>query len=216
MAKRVLLIVGLVAVALTAYATGFYENLNLESIRTLVQDAGWWGPPIFVAAFLIQGMALSPAFPFLLAAALIWPPWEAFALNMAGCMASCLIGFVYTRTLGRELVERRLPESMRRFEKRVVERELGTVVLLRTTFFLAPYAHWALGLSPVRWPAYLLGSAIGCVPWVVGFTFFGSVVMEWAERQGPRLWLVLGGVLLLVIAAIVWRRVTSTPEPEDS
>lgn len=216
MVKRILLIGGFVVVAIGAYLSGFYENLGLDAIRDFVRDAGWWGPPLFVAAFLIQGMALAPAFPFLLAAALIWPPWEAFALNMAGCMASCLIGFAYTRTLGRDVVEKRLPASMRRFEKRIEERELVTVIVMRAMFFLGPYAHWALGLSPVRWPAYLLGSAIGCVPWVIGFTFFGSVVMAWAGRQGPRLWLVIGGVVLVVLAAVVWRRVTTQRAAEDT
>lgn len=209
MTKRLLLIALFVAAGATAWATGFYEHLNLESIRTFVLDAGWLGPPLFVAVFLIQGMALAPAFPFLLAAGFIWPPWQAFALNMAGCLASCLIGFVYTRTLGRELVEKRLPDSMRRFESRVVERALPTVIVVRTMFFLGPYAHWALGLSPVNLRVYLLGSAIGCIPWVVGFTFFGSFVMEWAEQQSPMLWLVLGGVVLLIIMATAWRRITA-------
>lgn len=208
--KRWLLLLLLVAVGLAAWAAGLYQHLNVESIRGLVRSAGWFGPPLFVALFLLQGMALSPAFPFLLAAGFIWPPWQAFGLNMAGCLASCLIGFFYARTLGRDLVAARLPESMRRFEARVVERELPTVILMRTLFFVGPYVHWALGLSPVSLRAYVIGSLIGCLPWVIGFTFFGSVGLEWAQEQGPQLWVPLGVVGVAAAAALVWRRLVAS------
>ena len=207
--KRWLLVLLFVAAGVAVWATGLYEQLNVESIRGLVLDAGWLGPPIFVSLFLLQGMALSPGFPFLLAAGFIWPPWQAFGLNMAGCLASCLIGFFYARTLGRDLVADRLPASMRRFEARVAERALPTVILMRTMFFIGPYVHWALGLSPVSLRAYVIGSLIGCLPWVIGFTFFGSVGLEWAQEQGPQLWVALGAVALVVVAALVWRRLAS-------
>jgi uncharacterized membrane protein YdjX (TVP38/TMEM64 family) len=207
--KRWLLLFLFLAAGITVWATGLYEHLSIESIRELVLAAGWLGPLLFVSLFLVQGMALAPGFPFLLAAGFIWSPWEAFAWNMAGCLASCLIGFGYARTLGRDLVAERLPERMRQFETRVVERALTTVIVVRSMFFIAPYAHWAMGLSPVSLRAYVLGSLIGCLPWVIGFTFFGSVVMDWAAEQSLRLWVALGGVALLVIIALVWRRVTS-------
>ncbi|MBW2269858.1 MAG: TVP38/TMEM64 family protein [Deltaproteobacteria bacterium] len=209
MLKRWLLVLLFVAAAVVAWATGLYEHLSIESIRSFVLAAGWLGPPLFVALFLVQGMALVPGFPFLLAAGFIWPPWQAFALNMAGSLASCLIGFFYARTLGRELVAARLPARMRRFEAAVVERAVPTVIAMRMTFYLAPYAHWAMGLSPVSLRAYVLGSFIGCLPWVIGFTFFGRGVLEWLGEQSPHLWFALGGIALLVLMALVWRRVTS-------
>jgi len=207
--KRWLLLLAFVAAAAAAWASGLYEHLNIESISALVVTAGWFGPPLFVALFLLQGMALSPGFPFLLAAGFIWPPWEAFVWNMAGSLASCLIGFAYARTLGRDLVADRLPARMRQFEARIVDRAVPTVIVMRSMFFIAPYAHWALGLSPVSLRAYVFGSLIGCLPWVIGFTFFGSVAMDWAAEQSVGVWVALGGVLLLATMAIVWRRVTT-------
>lgn len=207
MAKRWLLLLGFIAAAVAVWATGLYEHLNIESIRELVVSAGWLGPPLFVSLFLLQGMALSPGFPFLLAAGFIWPPWEAFLWNMTGCLASCLIGFAYARTLGRDIVAERLPARMREFEARVVDRAVPTVVVMRGMFFIAPYVHWALGLSPVGLPAYIVGSLIGCLPWVIGFTFFGAFLMDWAAEQNPQFWVAFGGVALLALMALVWRRV---------
>ena len=205
--KRWLPIAVLGVLLVTAWATGLYQHLTIESIRGFVIGAGWLGPLVFLAGFALEGVALCPAFPFLLSAALVWPPWEAFALNLTGSLLSCVVGFTYARSIGRDAVAERLPERMRRFEARVVERELETVVLVRLVFFISPLAHWALGLSPVSKRAYLTGSLIGMLPWVAGFTFFGGALMEWGSRQGPEFWLaVLGGVALLLGAAFLRRR----------
>lgn len=216
MSKRWPLLALLVALLATAWATGLYEHLGIDSIRAAVASAGWLGPPIFLAGFIPAGLALAPAFPFLLAAALVWPPWQAFLMNLAGAMLSALVGFTYARTLGREAVAKRLPERMRRFEARVVERELETVILLRLLFFISPFAHWALGLSPVRRRAYLLGTLLGCLPWVAGFSFFAGHVMEWGGRQEPEFWFAVGGGLLLLLGVLALRRrrnnaTTATP-----
>ena len=187
-------------------------------MRGLVEDAGWWGPVLLIALFGLEGLGVVPAFPFLLTAAAIWPPAEALAINMIGALWASLVGFTYARTLGREFIAERLPERMRRFERRIAERAIPTVIVIRLIFFLAPYAHWALGLSPVSLRAYLVGTAIGYVPWVVAFTFFGGVLVEWASRQPVEFWIVVGAAAVLgLVAAGAWRvfRKQAAPESGD-
>lgn len=216
--KPILLVVLLVGGIGTAWASGLFQDIDLETLRRLVEDAGWWGPVLLITLFGLEGLGVVPAFPFLLTAAAIWPPVEAFAINMIGAMWASLVGFAYARTLGREFIAARLPERMRRFERRIAERAIPTVIGIRLMFFLAPYAHWALGLSPVSLRAYLVGTAIGYVPWVVAFTFFGGILVEWASRQPTEFWLVCGAVAALALAAVIaWRvlRRPATPESGD-
>ncbi len=212
--KPILFVVLLVGGIVTAWATGLFQDVTLETVRGLVEDAGWWGPVLLIAFFGLEGLGVVPAFPFLLTAAAVWPPAEAFAINMIGALWASLVGFAYARTLGREFIAERLPERMRRFERRIAERAIPTVIVIRLIFFLAPYAHWALGLSPVSLRAYLLGTAIGFLPWVVAFTFFGGVLVDWVSAQSREFWIVAGAALALALAGtIIWRNRRSEASP---
>jgi len=216
--KPILLVVLLVVGIATAWASGLFQDVTLDNVRTLVEEVGWWGPLLLIALFGLEGLGIVPAFPFLVTAAAVWPPAEALVINMIGALWASLVGFAYARTLGREFIAARLPDRMRRFERRIVERAIPTVIVIRLMFFLAPYAHWALGLSPVSLRAYIIGTLIGFLPWVVAFTFFGGAIVDWASRQPLEFWLV-GGAMAGVglVAVVAWRvfRGQSAPESGD-
>ena len=204
--KPILLLALLAGGIATAWATGLFDELTLEGVRNLVEDAGWWGPLVLIALFGLEGLGIVPAFPFLVTAAAVWPPFEAFVINMIGALWASVVGFTYVRTLGREFIAERLPERMRRFERRIEERAIPTVIGIRLMFFVVPYAHWALGLSPVSLRAYLVGTTIGYVPWVIAFTFFGNAMVEWGSRQPLEVWIGIAGVGLLTFLAVrTWR-----------
>jgi uncharacterized membrane protein YdjX (TVP38/TMEM64 family) len=183
-----------------------HQHLNLTSLRALVERAGWWGPVVFVALFSLEGFGV-PGFPFLVTAIALWPPWQAFALNWLGCMAATAVGFWYARTLGRDFVAARLPERMRGFERRVVERGFHTVFLIRLLLFIAPYIHWALGLSPIGFRTYMVASGLAYLPTVAVVTFFGAAAFAWLTAESRAAWAAaIGGALALVVATVVWRR----------
>jgi LPXTG-motif cell wall-anchored protein len=77
-----------------------------------------------------------------------------------------------------------------------------TVILVRLFFFLAAPAHWALGLSPVRFRPFVIGSAIGFVPGMLLVSFAGRPLYEWLSRQSREAWLALAGLSLLGAAAL--------------
>jgi len=195
--KPILFVVLLLGGVGTAWATGLFDEVTLDTLRGLVVEAGGWGPVLFIGLFGLEGLGVVPAFPFLLTAAVVWEPMEALAINMLGALCASVVGFAYARTLGRDFIAARLPERMRRFERRIVERAIPTVIGIRLMFFVAPWAHWALGLSPVSLRTYLVGTAIGFLPWIVGFTFFGKAMIEWGSRQSSEVWLGIGAAAVL-------------------
>jgi len=83
-------------------------------------------------------------------------------------------------------------------------------------FFLAPWAHWALGLSPVSLRAYLVGTAIGYIPWIVAFTFFGAAIVEWGSQQPSEVWIgIATAAVLSFIAVGLWRIFRPDTAPES-
>jgi uncharacterized membrane protein YdjX (TVP38/TMEM64 family) len=210
--KRVLLLVLLLGVAATVWLTGAYEYANVDSVRAAVEGAGFWGPVLFVLLFGLEGLGIVPGLLFMLTAIVLWPPGQALILNWLGALMAGIVGFTYARTLGREFIAARLPERIRRFERRVVERSLRTVIVIRLAFFISPPAHWALGLSPVSFGNFVLGSAIGNVPWVLGITLLGAPLLDWFANQSREMWLNLAlTVLLALLAWRIWRRQEGRP-----
>jgi uncharacterized membrane protein YdjX (TVP38/TMEM64 family) len=204
--KRILLVALLLGALAAAWALGLHQHLNLASLRALVERAGWWGPLVFVALFSLEGLGM-PGIPWMLTAIAVWPPWQAFALNWLGCMAATAVGFWYARTLGREFVAARLPERMRRFERRVIERGFQTVFGIRLALFIAPYVHWALGLSPIGFRTYMVASGLAYLPTVAFITFFGASAFAWLAAESRAAWAVaIAAGLALLVALLVWRR----------
>ena len=151
MQLRILLLVLLVGAGVVAWFTGLHEQLEVERLRELLARTGFWGPLLFVLLFGLEGVGV-PGILFMMTAVALWPPWLAFLLNWLGAIMAGIVGFAYARYVGRDWVAARLPARMRRFEARVVEHSVQTVIVIRLLFFLAPPAHWALGLSPVGSP----------------------------------------------------------------
>ena len=198
---RMLLLGLLVGSAVVAWATGLHEQLEVERLREALARTGLWGPLLFVLAFGLEGIGV-PGILFMATAIALWPPWIAFLLNWLGAITAGMVGFAYARYVGRDWVAAHLPARLRRFETRVVERGVETVILIRLLFFLAPPAHWALGLSPVRFRPFVIGSAIGFVPGMLLVSFAGRPLYEWLSRQSREAWLALAGLSLLGAAAL--------------
>ena len=213
---RILLLGLLVGSAVLAWATGLHEQLEVERLRELLARAGLWGPLLFVLLFGLEGIGV-PGILFVVTAIALWPPWIAFLLNWLGAITAGMVGFAYARYVGREWVAERLPARMRRFETRIVERSVQTVILVRLLFFLAPPAHWALGLSPVRFRPFMMGSAIGFVPGMLLVSFAGGRIFAWLSRQPREAWMALAALLLLCAAAwwLLTRRRTPAVDHGD-
>lgn len=200
--KRLLLLTLVVASAVFAWATGLHEKVGMEMTRELVHGAGAWGPLLFIVLFGLEGLGV-PGVVFMVAAIAIWPPSLAFLYNFLGAQMAGLVGFGFARWVGREWVAERLPDKVRRYEARIEDRGLATVIVVRLVFFLAPPAHWLLGLSPVRFRDYLLGTAIGMLPWLVAVSYGGSHALRWLADQPPTTWMMLTAAV--VASVVAWR-----------
>ena len=213
---RILLLGLLVGAAVVAWTTGLLDQLEVETLREHLARAGWWGPLLFVLLFGLEGIGV-PGVLFMVTAIALWPPWMAFLLNWLGAITAGIVGFAFARYVGRSWVAARLPARIRRFESRVVERSVQTVALIRLLFFLAPPAHWVLGLSPVGFRPFVIGSAIGFVPGMLLVSFAGRPFFSWLSRQPRESWLALAALFPLGIAVwwLLTRRRTPAPDPGD-
>lgn len=203
MRKRILLLGMLLVVTVFVYTSGAYQYLAPDRLRALLTEAGAFGPIVIILLFALFEPFGTPGAIFLLTAATFWPFWLAFFVNWLGATAAGMVGFAFARFVGRDWVEHRMPDRLRKWDERLSEKGLPAVVLFRLLFFLNPASHWALGLSRVAFPAALFGTAIGFLPAVALWTYFGAGILIWFEAQSIGMWV---AIVAAIVAFIAFRK----------
>jgi uncharacterized membrane protein YdjX (TVP38/TMEM64 family) len=187
-----------------AWALGLFELLaNPEETAAMLRSMGGWGYLLYVASFSLLAPFFVPGAAFVLPAAMIWPRWLALVLSLVGAAGAGAVGFAFARFLARDWVEARIPSRLRRWDDALATRPIRTVATIRVLFMFLPPAHWALGISGVRFGPFVVGTVIGLTPLIVVLTWVGSGMMEWLFDQPPEVWWT--GVGCVAIVAIVYR-----------
>ena len=159
--------------------SGVIEDLSPAAIRGYLLDSGAWGPALFLLAFAaLQPFGLS-AHVFIVGAALVWPPLLALSLSWAGAVLAGCASFWFARFMGREWVQARLPERVRRYDERLATRGFETVLVMRLLLFTFGPMQLMFGVSRLRFVPFLLASAIGLLPMIAVESFVGAGVVDW-------------------------------------
>jgi uncharacterized membrane protein YdjX (TVP38/TMEM64 family) len=132
---------------------------------------------------------------------------------LAGAVGAAVVGFVAARYFGRDILEKYLPARARRYDERLAERAFQAVFVVRILFFIAPWSHWMLGLSRVRFLPYLAGTILGLLPGMLAATYAGTEGLDWLMRQ--EIEVIVGTAIFfaaVIGAAAWWRRRQRLPE----
>ena len=203
MVARAAVLAAIVALVCAAWWGGWFDLLDAERVRSLLTESGAWGPVLYVASFALIEPLGAPGILFIIPASFVWPLAVAFALSWIASIGAGIVGFSFARWIARDFVQRHLPDRFNRFDRQLAERALLGVIVVRLVFFLAPPAHWVLGVSRVPFGTFVLGTAIGFAPGVALMTVAGPALVEfWNSVERPGLWI---GLAVLVFA--IGRRV---------
>jgi uncharacterized membrane protein YdjX (TVP38/TMEM64 family) len=192
----------------TLYAMGFFELIqDADRVRAVFEALGLQAPLLYLAGYALLTPFFVPGLVFVIPGAVVWSWLPLFVLTWLGGIAAGSVGFGFARYLGRDYVAERLPPRLQRYETHLAEHGFRTVVLLRVSLYISPPGHWLLGLSPVGFPTFLLGTAIGLLPGSAlisaGVVFVGGAFGEFFAAQPGEFWILAGG---LVAFWIVLRR----------
>lgn len=206
MLARAAVLIAVLAVVAAAWWLGWLDRIEAESVQELLRESGPWGPALYVVGFALVEPLGVPGLVFIIPASFVWPLPVAFALSWVGSIGAGIVGFGFARWVARDFVQRHLPERFHRFDRQLERHALRAVILVRLVFFLAPPAHWVLGVSRVPLGTFVAGSAIGFAPGVALMTVAGpAVVAFWQSVERPGLWIGLG-VLACALALRALRR----------
>lgn len=168
------LIVVFLVVAVYVWRTG---AVTASSIKAWLVSLGPWGPLVFLGAFVGGSLVGLPGMAFVIGARLAFGPWLGLALGYVGGILAITVPFLVARLLRRQAAVpwKPKPKILRRAWDLLETHPLRAIIVLRLMLWFNPPVSYALALSPLRFRAYLLGSAVALAPVVAA----GNLATGW-------------------------------------
>jgi uncharacterized membrane protein YdjX (TVP38/TMEM64 family) len=173
---------------------------------------GPWGPVVFIAIYIVATIAFLPGALLTMAAGALFGLWRGVALAFTGAVLGSTAAFALARSLARRPVARWVARHARlsAISTAVASRGPTIVLLLRLSpVFPFNALNYALGVSPIRFRDYLIGS-IGMLPGAFLYTYYGKVIGDVAAlaagaapERGPAYYVLLTAGLLATIAVTI-------------
>lgn len=175
---RVATVLVVAAAVVALLASGALDEFSLEKTAAWVRSFGAAGFLVFLLAFtFIQPLGVS-GHTFVLAAALVWPPWLAFGLSLVGALGSSLVNVAFVRRVAFDWVQARIPERLRRYEGWIANQGLWGVIAFRVLTFTLHPAQLLMGVVKIPLPRLILGTAIGFVPTIAFDVWLGGELLK--------------------------------------
>lgn len=201
----------LIATTLSIYLIGGVEP---EQIQDWLKRSGIWAPVIYIGLYVIATVLVLPSTVLNLTGGAIFGPWIGTIWTSLGAVIAAIVAFAFTRTVGREMVAKRLAGHWEAMDAELHQGGLFYMFAIRLLPII-PYGlvNFAAGLTSVSFKDYVLGTTLGTIPGVLPFVLLGSSGLK-ALRTGDVLPLMgaLGLTGMLVGAATWYRRRRAYPQ----
>lgn len=200
----------LVLAAAAAWLLTHREMIDLGTIEPALRSLGIWAPVGFVVVYAIGTVLFfSGALLSLAGGALFGPIWGT-VWNLLGATLGATLAFLLARSIAGEWVARRLGGRLRRLVDGVGAEGWRFVALMRLVP-LVPFnlLNYALGLTSISLPVYVLASLICMLPGAIAYTWLGYAGRSAATGDMSALrygLLGLGVLAMIVFAPRLFRR----------
>jgi len=141
--------------------SGLTENFSLEALRQVILANRISGLLLFVLLFSLGNLIQVPGWLFLAAAVLALGRGLGGGVTYVAACVSCMATFLSIRLVG--------GDALRQFDNRIAvgllrrldDRPVACMVLLRVLFQTAPALNYALAMSGIRFRNYMVGTLLG-------------------------------------------------------
>ena len=214
MSKKLLIICAFICVVSTAIVFYFMADIDPEEISLWLAEKGKWAPIIYALIYMIGTILLLPSTPLNISGGMLFGLYQGTLWSSLGAICAALITFAFTRTVGRELVIKKLGDKWKAVEADIHHQGFLYLFAVRLLPIL-PYGivNLVAGLTPVTWRDYIITTIVGTVLGLIPFIAIGSYGMD--AVQGKSIWGLMSAivsVILFVLVAIWYRRRRKPPK----
>ena len=213
--KASLSILIIVCIIATGLGVVFLGGIDEAQIQMWLKAAGIWAPIIYIFLYTVGTLLILPSTPLNLSGGAIFGIWEGTVWTTVAALVAAVVSFTFTRTIGRELVARKLAGKWEAIDAEMRQGGLFYMFAIRL-LPLIPYGivNFAAGLTSIRFRDYIIGTLLGTVPGILPFVMMGSGLKS--LKQGDVLPLMFAFTLagMLVACATWYRRRRQFPQKE--
>lgn len=207
-------VVCLVTTAVGVYVIGGVDSANIQH---WLQQTGMWAPIIYILLYIFATLLVLPSTALNLSGGAFFGPWMGTFWTSIAAVIAAIVTFMFTRTIGRQLVARKLAGRWQAIDAEIQSGGLFYIFSIRLLPII-PYGlvNFAAGLTSISFRDYFWGTTLGTVPGVLPFVMLGGFGLK-ALRTGDVLPLVgaMGLTGLLVAGATWYRRRRSFNKPDS-
>jgi phosphatidylserine/phosphatidylglycerophosphate/cardiolipin synthase-like enzyme/uncharacterized membrane protein YdjX (TVP38/TMEM64 family) len=143
-------------------------------------------PAVAIGIFVAGGLVAFPLTVLVLACILVFGPWPGLPYALLGALASAALTYGAGHALGRDAVRKLAGKRLSELSRRIGRHGLVAVALVR----VAPVAPFTLinmmaGASHIRFRDFILGSALGLLPGMLGISLFADRLAALIRTPGP-------------------------------
>lgn len=182
MIKLVILVFFIVGAILLVRLTPIKTYLTPDALGSFLDQAGFWGPAIFVFVYAAGVCLFVPGTILTGLGAAIFGPYWGFLWVWIGAMLGAAAAFFIGRTLGREFAASLIGDKLKKYDDGIERNGFATVLYLRLVYFPFTPMNFGMGLTKVRFWDYIAGTGLGIIVGTFIFTFFiGTLKEVWAS-----------------------------------
>ncbi|WON73761.1 VTT domain-containing protein [Nitrosospira sp. Is2] len=186
------------------------EWINIETLTALGVELKQApsAPFLALATFVIAGLVAFPLTVLIIVCGLVFGPLQGFLYSLVGALLSAMLTFSLGYLLGRNTVRRFAGRKLGELNRRLARRGLMTIIIVRI-IPLAPFTviNMVAGASRIRFRDFVLGSAIGLLPGIIGMSVFTERLAAAIEKPNLPAFATLAVVVAILIASgwAIWR-----------
>lgn len=183
-------------IAISVWGVGFASLfilwLRSDILLTEVPDLlhSWlsqWGffnaAIIYILLYTFRPLILFPAALLTIASGLIFGPWYGVLFTIIGENCSANLAFIMARWFGRDWVKGHERDNMRRWEEKLNENGLITVLIMRLIYLPFDAVNFGCGLTSIRQRDFALGTFIGIMPGLISFVLIGGSISSGVDNR---------------------------------
>ena len=189
----------LLAVAIV-WAIGHRKGFDAAAIETAVRTMGPWAPLAYIGIYIVATVLFLPGSILGLAGGALFGPVWGTVYTLAGATAGATLAFLTARYVASDWVEAKAGGRLKQLIGGVEAEGWRFVAFVRLVpLFPFNLLNYALGLTRIGLPGYVLASAVCMAPGTIAFTWLGYAGRE-AISGGEGL--VRNGLLALALLAL--------------
>jgi phospholipase D1/2 len=215
-----LFVVALAGLALAWRYTPLAGVIDFDTMSSYAEQIAQspFAPLAVMLAYVIGGLLVVPVTLLIGVTAAVFGPLLGGAYALAGALLSACATYAIGRRLGHDSLRRFAGRRLNRLSQRLGHRGLLAMVIVRL-LPIAPYSmvNVVAGASHIGWRDFLLGTAIGMAPGIVGIALFVDRAVVAIRHPGPMTFAALIAIVAL-LAMVGWmlRRQLDGPQSPGS